>query len=341
VDEQLGLFSDHDPGTAAPVAPALQPPDVVALGARLPARIHLGTSSWSFPGWEGLVYDRRASEATLARHGLAAYAQHPLFRTVGVDRTYYAPIPAARWAEYAAALPAGFRCLVKAHEALTSWSPPERALAAVRAAGAPQALLRGGPDSPLFLDPGYAEGAVIGPAVQGLGDRLGPIVFQLPPQPVTVLGGPEGFARRLGRFLQALPRGPLYAVELRTRALLTPAYARVLAEAGACHCLNVHPTMPDLRTQARLAAPALERALVVRWMLGGGLAYQEARERFAPFTEVVDPDPSARGAIGELAASAPERPVYVVVNNKAEGCAPGTVRALADLLVDLVGAETR
>ena len=28
----------------------------------------------------------------LARHGLEAYAKHPLLRTVGLDRTYYRPI---------------------------------------------------------------------------------------------------------------------------------------------------------------------------------------------------------------------------------------------------------
>jgi uncharacterized protein YecE (DUF72 family) len=31
----------------------------------------------------------------LARTGLRAYAQHPLLRSVGIDRTYYAPIQAS------------------------------------------------------------------------------------------------------------------------------------------------------------------------------------------------------------------------------------------------------
>lgn len=70
--------------------------------------MRLGTSSWSFPGWAGIVYDHSVSTATLARRGLAAYARHPLLRTVGVDRTYYGPITAEDFAAYAAAVPDEF-----------------------------------------------------------------------------------------------------------------------------------------------------------------------------------------------------------------------------------------
>ena len=82
---QLSLFDDADG-----VDPAAVEDEVRALGVALPARIHLGTSSWSFPGWTGLVYALRngkpATEQVLARHGLAAYARHPLFRTVKIGR---------------------------------------------------------------------------------------------------------------------------------------------------------------------------------------------------------------------------------------------------------------
>src|SRR5690242_9378056 len=84
-----------------PIGPAEQSEEVRALGAWLPPGLHLGTSSWTFPGWKGLVYDRQATGARLAREGLVAYARHPVLRTVGVDRTFYAPISASTFAEYA------------------------------------------------------------------------------------------------------------------------------------------------------------------------------------------------------------------------------------------------
>jgi uncharacterized protein YecE (DUF72 family) len=116
VDTQLSLFTPLAvaPPSLAPGAAAVSP-TVVALASQLPRTVYLGTSSWSFPGWRGLVYDRATTERDIARHGLTAYAQHPLLRAVGLDRTYYAPISATDFAAYATSVPEAFRFLVKAH----------------------------------------------------------------------------------------------------------------------------------------------------------------------------------------------------------------------------------
>ena len=94
----------------APADPALQ-----ALADALPPRLYLGTSSWNFPGWAGLVWDAADHDAAvLSRQGLAAYARHPLLRTAGIDRSFYRPMTAAQYAEHAAQVPDGFRFVVKA-----------------------------------------------------------------------------------------------------------------------------------------------------------------------------------------------------------------------------------
>ena len=84
------------------VQPAAVPPEVAELALRLPSDLRIGTSSWSYPGWDGLVYAGEYSESMLARKGLAAYARHPLLRTVSIDRGFYAPIPLADYVAYAA-----------------------------------------------------------------------------------------------------------------------------------------------------------------------------------------------------------------------------------------------
>src|SRR5680860_572641 len=90
---QLGLFPDADPSThAAPVGPAPTHERIRRLADALPPGLRLGRSSWSFPGWAGIVYDRAVSERTLAKAGLSAYARHPLLRSFGIDRTYYRPV---------------------------------------------------------------------------------------------------------------------------------------------------------------------------------------------------------------------------------------------------------
>src|SRR5947199_3713546 len=114
--DQLALVAfepEPEPETRG-VGAAAQPEEIEALGRELPAGIHLGGSTWSFPGWAGLVYDRTYTPSKLAREGLAAYARHPLLRAVGVDRTHYSPVEAVELAEYRAVVPEDFLFLVKA-----------------------------------------------------------------------------------------------------------------------------------------------------------------------------------------------------------------------------------
>src|SRR5260370_22755958 len=78
----------------------------------LPADIRLGTSSWFFPGWRGLVYDGGHPQVALSRQGLAAYAQIPLLRTVSLDRTFNAPPTAVAHHRQAHPVPAPFSFVV-------------------------------------------------------------------------------------------------------------------------------------------------------------------------------------------------------------------------------------
>lgn len=295
------------------------------MAARLPESVRLGTSSWSFPGWLGLVYGESASDAKLARDGLAAYAQHPLLRTVGIDRTYYAPLRAEVFAVYASQVPDDFRFLIKAHELCTLGRFPRHARYGVQR----------GEINRLCFDAGYATAEVVAPCVEGLGAKAGPLLFQFPPQDVAALGGPQRFAERLHAFLSALPRGPLYAVELRNPELLTPRYAEALADIGASHCFNAHPSMPSVDQQAALLGH-VGPALVVRWMLARHFAYEAAKAQYAPFNRIVDADPAARGQIAALCAQWRSKPAFVVINNKAEGSAPLSVLGLASAIVGLM-----
>jgi uncharacterized protein YecE (DUF72 family) len=302
------------------VVPAEFSEDLQELGRSLPEEVYLGGSTWSFPGWRGLVYEGKLTESKLAHEGLAAYAQHPLFRCVGVDRTYYAPLPAEDFAEYATQVPDDFRFVVKAHEACTVSRWPDR----------PRYGAQRGLVNPLFLDTAYTADQVVMPFVEGLGAKAGALLFQFSPQD---LGVPERFAEELGAFLRALPRGPVYAVEVRNREILTPAYADALAEARACHCHNVHPRMPHVLTQARLAGTDRPRApiTIARWLLGPGMTYEDAGRLYAPFNKLHAPDETARNGLARLAhnAIASDRPFVCTVNNNGEGSAPLSIEALA------------
>jgi uncharacterized protein YecE (DUF72 family) len=312
----------------AAVAPAPVPAEVVALGSALPPGVRLGTSSWAFPGWAGIVYERPAAESVLAREGLAAYSQHPVLRAVGLDRTYYAPIAAREFARYAAQVPTAFRFVVKAPALVTdAWVRAE--------GGKPQAA------NERFLDAAFATTHFVAPALEGLGERCGALVFQFPPLGREALRVPARTIDRLRAFLAALPRGPVYAVELRDAALIGPALALALDAAGARYCFGVHARMPSVAEQAQLMAGVPAGPLVARWNLHAGFAYEEAKAHYAPFDRLVDEDRATRGALAELAARAIARgqPAFITANNKAEGSAPLTLVKLAEAIVARAGSR--
>ena len=319
----MDLFSGEPRGAPTPtVGPARPEPRYASLALRLPSGVRVGTSSWSFPGWHGIVYDRAASQAALAREGLAAYAAHPLLRAVGVDRTYYRPLTAEDFREYADAVPAGFRFLVKADRLVTSPVDP-------RPGG-----IRG--PNPRFLDVDHAAREVLEPTVSGLGEKAGPVLFQFSPMGPAMVGGTKAFAERVYAFLSGLPQGPLYAVELRTPALLTRAYRDALQAAGAAHCYTVHPAMTPLEQQLETLPAFRQPALVIRWMLRAGLTYEGAKDRYEPFDRLVDEDVHSRETIATavLDALVAERGAFVIVNNKAEGSAPLSAFRLAERIVE-------
>ena len=332
---------EQPPGPRQGPAPVPPNEELLRLGRLLPEGVHLGTSSWSFGGWQGIVYAHTHTDAELAREGLPAYAAHPLLRTVSIDRGYYQPLAVAEYARYAAQVPDSFRFVVKAPARYTD--------AVLRAEGGlPE---RSNPD---FLDATACAEQFVLPAIEGLGVKAGPLLLQCAPLPREALRGEAAIklVERIGAFLDALPSSgahgrPLYAVELRNPELLTPRFVRMLRQHGARLCVGIHPRMPDaIRQSAALRAMdhdagahdeawRLAGPLVIRWNLHAGLRYEGAKNRYAPFDRLVDPDLVTRGALSHLVhvALRSAQPAYVIVNNKAEGSAPLSCIELAHAIV--------
>ncbi|TXC66143.1 DUF72 domain-containing protein [Piscinibacter aquaticus] len=304
------------------VLPAAVPAPVQSLAAALPSVVRLGTSSWTFPGWAGLVYAHRASAQALARDGLPAYGHHPLLRTVSLDRSFYWPLEAAEYAACAQQVPDDFRFVVKA--------PARICDAVLRDPGG-----RGARPNPLFLDAQTALGEFVRPAMEGLGEKLGALVFQISPLPAHWLSDREALFAGLDALLHALPPGLLCAVEVRDAAWLGADFAALLRARGATYCLGLHPRLPPIDEQLPMLRALWPGPLVCRWNLHrrhGAQGYESAKAGYEPFDRLVDPDPGTREVLARVAAatSAAGQPVYVTINNKAEGSAPCSVIALAE-----------
>jgi uncharacterized protein YecE (DUF72 family) len=324
--------SPREPTAATPHADHLA--TAAAMDAHHAGRWHFGTSSWHFPGWEQLLYGASYPADLLSRHGLRAYAQHPLMRAVSLDRAFYRPLDARTYRALADQVGPSFRFLVKAPALVTDASLRNAA------DGRPS-----GPN-PRFLDPETTSALALQPAVEGLGDRLGVLVFQLSPLSGSWLAQQgERLLDRLdalwSRLRSEVPAGTNLALELRDAALLSPALARHLKQHGVRYCLGLHDRMPPIDGQLDMLRALWPGDLVCRWNLRRGLRYEAARERFEPFNRLAAPDPDTRAVLARVAAAtlrAGHR-AFITINNKAEGSAPLSVAELARETACLLNAD--
>jgi uncharacterized protein YecE (DUF72 family) len=331
-------------GLAQPGSPVIaQPPtpENIELAAALPPLVHLGTSSWTFPGWKGLVWDGDYSDAQLSKHGLAAYGLHPLFRCVSLDRAFYRPLSALQYASYAAQVGDDFRFSVKAPALVTDATV--RGESGRSHQGSPQS----GQPNPAFLNSELALQEFVQPALEGLGPKLGALVFQISPLPAALLADMPALLQRLATMLQGLPsrealrqQAPdaVVAVEVRDPQWLTPEFAAVLRAAGATYCLGLHAKMPPIEGQLQMLRALWPGPLVCRWNLHrshGAYGYKNAVKMYLPFDRLVDEDPETRNTLARviIATTKAGHPVYATLNNKAEGSAPLSVAALAREIV--------
>ena len=339
---QVPLYEDQ-PNEKAPVAP--QPPDaeLVRLGEKLPGGVYLGASSWNFPGWRGIVYSPMSGERSLSRHGLSAYSRHPVMRTVGIDKGFYKPISEAEFAFFSSQVPETFRFLVKAPQAVSDCVLRDR-------------FGRATDRNRQYLNTALAVDTFIEPALKGLGEKAGPLVFEMPPVPrqlIRDLGAQHAFIDRMAEFFAALPgkicgAHPLYCVEMRTAQLLTPRFVKAIRETGVRLVMGIHPSLPSVQRQIT-ALRMLDEAgegedgwlpqgdVVVRWSLSTFMgSYRQLKTDWSPFDEICSRDAVTRSGIVWLAgrAVAAGKRFFAVANNKAEGCAPLTMRELAHAIVD-------
>lgn len=136
---------------------------------------HVGTSGFAYPKWKGSFYPAKFPNKDM----LGYYASH--FSAVEINNTFYTPPTAALLEGWAAQVPADFRFVLKASQDITH-----------------RKRLKEVSD----LVASFLETSAV------LKKRLGPILFQLPPNF-------KKDVERLRGLLELLPKGCRAAVEFR------------------------------------------------------------------------------------------------------------------------------
>jgi uncharacterized protein YecE (DUF72 family) len=243
----------------------------------------IGTSGWSYDHWAERFYP----PALPAYDRLAFYARH--FQTVEINATFYRLPEPATVLHWKKQTPASFRFAVKASQFITHMKKLKD----------PQASL------PPFLT-----------AIEGLGKKCGPVLFQLPPHWHVNLD-------RLTAFLKALPAGYRYAFEFRERSWYDDRVFTTLADYAAALCIH------DL---AGCQSPVVTTADFIYLRLHG-------------------PDDPYRGKYGKAALrpwaglfarwNAQGRDVYTYFNNDEKAHAIADALALKELVVAASSVQQR
>lgn len=242
--------------------------------------IWLGTQGWGYKDWVGAFYPPE----TKARDYLSVYAQS--FNAVELDTTFYAAPRLSQVEAWRDATPDDFQFTAKTPRAVTH----------------DRHLVNAQEEMSEFLD-----------AIRGLGDKLGAVLLQLPPD----FTWDEREA--LWSFLAGLPSDIRFAAEFRHRSWLQDETLERLREA------NVAWTAADLHYMPRILEVTSD-IVYVRWL---GNRKQIERLHAVQIDRTADLDRWAE-QLDEVARRVQR--IYGFANNHYSGHAPADIRYLRTAL---------
>ncbi|WP_165071738.1 DUF72 domain-containing protein [Paludisphaera rhizosphaerae] len=321
---QLSLFGSQDD----------LPPQAASLAAKLRALtekgLFFGTSSWKYEGWLGTIYDPvkyqtrgKLSTKKFESECLHEYAR--IFPVVGGDFSFYQFPSAEYWKALFEGSDAGLRFGLKVPEEVTVPRWPQHARYGSRAGKLNEGFLNPKLFKELFARPLWRHR-----------DRVAVLMFEFGTMSKSVMSGVDEFRERLGAFLNEMPPGFRYGVEIRNPEYLAEPYFDVLRGRNVAHVFNSWTRMPELIEQVETPGIHTADFTVVRALLRRGQAYEDAVEKFSPYRTVQAPVPAVREALRRLSERAWKKaqPAFTFVNNRLEGNAPGTIEAVADMLTE-------
>ena len=323
MSETLPLFDPQELELKARLAEKLR---------RLAAQnLFLGASSWKYEGWLGQIYspDRYRSKGRLSQklfqaECLREYAE--VFPIVCGDFAFYQFPTRDFWRKLFAQVNGPFHFAFKAPEEITIPVFPKH----------PRYGVRAGMRNATFLNSDFFRTQFLD-LLRPFAARVAVIVFEFGPSTAATFSGSADFAASLAHFLATLPKDFRYAVEIRNRELLSPAYFAALRAHGVAHVFNSWTHMPAIADQMAQVDSFTAGFSVARALLRQGREYNESIEMFSPYESLRQPAMDVRRALYDLLVRSKNRaePLFIFVNNRLEGFAPGTIEAIADLALQI------
>ncbi|MEE4242996.1 MAG: DUF72 domain-containing protein, partial [Desulfopila sp.] len=213
--------------------------------------LRIGTCSWKYESWQGLVYSQRKGI-----NYLQEYSRH--FSTVEIDQWFWSlfkgntvVLPKAEVVEeYAASVPPGFLFSIKVPNSITLTHHYTKTKS-----------------TPLIPNTHFLSTELMGKflkTLEPLGDHIGPLMFQFEYLNKIKMAGLSHFMKMFEVFLQGLPEGYQYCIEIRNPNYLKSEYFDFLAEHHLGHVFLQGYYMPSIfglydKFKDRLSDPVIIR----------------------------------------------------------------------------------
>jgi uncharacterized protein YecE (DUF72 family) len=281
--------------------------------------LYLGTCSWKYPSWHGLVYSAPEPE-----NYLEEYAR--VYNTVEVDQWFWSLFPGAKIKlpeektvhEYAESVPEDFRFTVKVPNSITLTHYYQRHKG------------EGLEENPQFLSPELF--ARFMETMDPLKGKIGALIFQFEYLNKAKMAGLPAFLEKMERFFDAVPRDVACLVETRNQNYLRDEYFSFLNRMDLGHVFLQGYYMPDI-TETYLSFQGLIRKMTMLRLHGYERDDMEKRtgKKWDRIIENRDDDlkniaAMVRDLLGRKIVT------YLNVNNHYEGSAPLTIKKLEALL---------
>lgn len=293
------------------------------------AGVFIGTSSWKYAGWRGQLYDEarylwrgKVAESRFEKNCLSEYAE--VFKTVCVDAAYYT-FPSIKYLEgLASQVPADFQFGFKITDEITVKKFPNL----------PRFGQRAGTPNNHFLDATVFESGFLKPC-ETIRPHVGLLMFEFSRFHSKDYEHGRDFVEALDTFLTKLPKGWPYGIEMRNKQWLKPEYFDCLARHCVAHVYNSWTEM--LPVSEQIAVPGSEtnpELVAARFLLKPDRKYEEAVKLFQPYDRTQEVNDEARRAGATLISAGkqnPKRKTFIFVNNRLEGNALETIKAMLEL----------
>lgn len=283
-------------------------------------KVHIGTCSWKYDSWQGIVYP----EQKPFNH-LQEYSKY--YNTVEVDQWFWSLFPGSNPVlpkqsvvlDYAKSVPADFTFGIKIPNSITLTHYYKKKKT-----------------DPLTANPHFLSVDVMNrffERMEALSGHMGPLMFQFEYlNKQKMVGGVTQFIDQVGEFIEQLPVDFTYCIECRNPNYLKKPYFEFLGNSVLHHVFLQGYYMPSIFDLYNTYKEHIKDTAVIR--LHGpdrkGIEQQTGKD----WSNIVSPKDKEIRSLAEMLSSLNAQTVhsFVFVNNHFEGSAPRTIARIEELL---------